>query len=259
MSNKNICVVFLCNKEYLNRFIKTLYYLRHNGNYNGNICLIIGDDLYNSNLLDELNDFIVYYNITIKYFPDIKFSDNFYTINNKINSDGRNITKKFQWHKFHLFNTFFKQWNYIFYIDCGITIFSDISPIINEVSDNILLAHSDAFPEYKSKLYNQFDSNNKVIFQKLNQSYNLNIDYFQTTILLYDTNIIQNNTFENLVKLAETYPISLTNEQGIIALYFTNIYPVFKQIKIKNNFTYFYDFLSRNPSNKYIMLKSYSI
>jgi hypothetical protein len=31
--------------------------------------------------------------------------------------------------------------------------------------------------------------------------------------------------------------------------------PVFKQLKIKNEHTYFYDYLSRNNSYKYIMLK----
>jgi hypothetical protein len=165
-----------------------------------------------------------------------------------------NLTKKFQWHKLHLFNTFFKQWDYIFYLDCGITIFSDISPIINEITENTLLAHSDAYPRYEWKLHTQFDKTNTEFFTKLNNTYNLNIDYFQTTTMLYDTKIIKNDTYDNLLKLSIEYPISRTNEQGIIALYFTNIQPLFKQIKIHNEFTYFYDYLSRN-NNKYIMLK----
>ena len=52
------------------------------------------------------------------------------------------------------------------------------------------------------------------------------------------------------------YPISITNDQGIIALYFTNIKPLFKQIKTHNEILYFYDYLSRNKNNKYIILKS---
>jgi hypothetical protein len=56
-----------------------------------------------------------------------------------------------------LFNTFFKQWKYIFYLDCGITIFRDISPILNEITENTLLAHSDAYPNYEWKLHCQFD------------------------------------------------------------------------------------------------------
>ena len=247
----DVCVVFLCNKAYFNKFIYSCNQLITNGNYNGNICLVVGDDLYNDSILNC--DIIKKNNIMIKYFPDISFSDKFLKVNNQINSDGRHKTKKFQWHKLHLFNTFFKKWNYIFYLDCGIHILSDISPMLNEISENTLLAHSDAYPTYQWKLYNQFDTH-KENFLKLNNTYNLNIDYFQTTIMLYDTKIIEHDTYNNLLHLTHEYPISITNEQGIIALYFTNIRPLFKQIKIRNNETYFYDYLSRN-NNNYIMLK----
>ena len=224
-----------------------------NGKYKGNICLVVGDDLQND---ESLNcDFIKDNNIKIKYFPNIQFQNEFLIVNNDIKTVGRNLTKKFQWHKLHLFNTFFKQWNYIFYIDCGMKIFSYISPIINEVYENTLLAHSDAYPTYEWKLSCQFDETNTNLFTKLNNIYNLNLDYFQTTMLLYDTKIIQNDTYDNLLKLSIEYPISKTNEQGIIALYFTNVQPLFRQIKTHNEVIYFYDYLSRNKDNNYIMLK----
>jgi hypothetical protein len=251
--NINVCVVFVCDKAYFNKFVNTCNQLITNGKYNGNICLVVGDDLNNDELLDC--DFIKNNNITIKYFPNIQFSNDFLIVNNDIKTDGRNLTKKFQWHKLHLFNTFFKQWDYIFYIDCGMNIFSDISPIINQVTENTLLAHSDAYPTYEWKLHIQFDKTNTEFFTKLNNTYNLDIDYFQTGMMLYDTKIIQNDTYDNLLKLTMEYPISRTNEQGIMALYFTNIQPLFKQINTHNEDTYFYDCLSRNENNKYIMLK----
>jgi len=253
----NICVVFVCNKAYFNKFIDTCKQLITNGNYKGNICLVIGDDLVNDNILDC--EIIIKNKIIIKYFPDIIFSKEFLEQNNKIISDERNKIKKFQWHKLHLFNTFFKHWDYIFYLDCGITIFSDILPLINEATKNTLLAHSDAYPTYKWKLHRQFCKYNLEYFMKLNNKYNLNIDYFQTTIMLYDTNIIKENTYNELLKLTFEFPISKTNEQCIIALYFTNIEPVFKQIKTHNETTYFYDYMSRNKNNKYIMLKIVNI
>ena len=74
-------------------------------------------------------------------------------------------------------------------------------------------------------------------------------------MMLYHTEIINDNTFDDLLNLTFEYPISRTNEQGIIALYFTNIKPLFKQMRLYNETTYFYDFLSRNKNNKYIMLK----
>jgi hypothetical protein len=250
----HICVVFLCNKPYFNKFIYTCNQLLTSGNYKGNICLVIGDDLNNHDLLQ--NDIIVKNNIIIKYFPNIVFPSGFLDVQSNIIRPSHWFGKIFQYHKLHLFNTFFKQWEYIFYLDCGITIFSDISPIIQEIKKNTLLAHSDAYPKYEWKLRDQFDNNSNIYYTKLNHIYNLNIDYFQTTVMLYDTSIIQETTYEELLNLLVEFPISITNDQGIIALYFTNIKPFFEQIKTNNNETFFYDYMSRNPKYKYIMLKS---
>lgn len=250
----SICVVFLCDKAYFHKFIYTCNQLLTNGNYKGNICLVIGDDLNNNELLQH--DMIVKNNIVVKYFSNIQFTKEFLEIQYHINRPSHWYQKIFQFHKLHLFNTFFKQWDYIFYIDCGITIFSDIEPIIQECKSNTLLAHSDAYPTYQWKLHDQFDKKNSNYYTKLNNTHKLNIDYFQTTIMLYDTKIIQEHTYNELVNLLLEYPISITNDQGIISLYFTNNKPLFQQIKTNNDETFFYDYLSRNEKYKYIMLKS---
>ena len=247
------CVVFVCNNSYFYKFINTCNELITNGKYTGDICLVIGNDLLNNDVLKC--DMIINNKIIIKHFPDIVFTTEWKNINNNIETDGRNLTKTFQWHKLHLFNTFFKQWEYIFFIDCGMSIFSDISPMLNEIQKNTLLAHSDAYPTYEWKLHVQFCKKNKEYFTKLSTTYDLDIDYFQTGIMLFDTEIITENTFTDLLNLAFEYPISRTNEQAIVALYFTTIKPLFKQIKTHNENTHFYDCLTRNINNKYIMLK----
>lgn len=250
----DVCVVFLCDQAYFNKFLYTCNQLITNGKYTGDICLVIGDDLYENDLLNC--DMIKNHHIIIKHFPNIQFSNEFINIQQNIDRPPHWIQKQFQFHKLNLFNPFFKQWNYIFYLDCGITIFSDISPIINAKTENTLLAHSDSYPYYEWKLHCQFDKNNTEYFTKLNDRFNLNIDYFQTTIMLYDTKIIKNNTYDNLLNLLLEYPISITNDQGIIALYFTWVEPLFTQIQTHNEAIYFYDYLSRNHHYKYIMLKS---
>jgi hypothetical protein len=252
----NICVVFLCDKAYFHKFIYTCNQLLTNGNYKGNICLVIGDDLNNDDLLKD--EIIIKNNILVKYFPNIQFPQHFLDVQYHINRPSHWNQKMFQYHKLHLFNTFFKQWDYIFYLDCGITIFTDIDPMIQECKSNTLLAHSDSYPTYQWKLHDQFDKNNSIYYTKLNNTYKLNIDYFQTTIMLYDTNIIQENTHDEILHLLLQYPISITNDQGIIALYFTNIRPLFQQIKTNNYETFFYDYMARNEKykNNYVMLKS---
>ena len=255
MEENSTCVVLMCNKPFFGKFIKTCEQLRTIGNYSGDICLVIGDDLNGDPLLND--KFIIDNNIIVKHFPNIRFTLDFTRVNNQIRGDGRNITKKFQWNKMHIFNVYFKKWNYIFYLYVGMTIFSDISPIINQRKKGVLLAHSDAYPTYEWKLHTQFDPSITDYFYKLNKKYKLDIDYFQTTILLYDTAIIETDTFDKLYKLSLQYPISKTNEQGIMALYFTNIVPLFEQINVggEDGVHFYYDYLSRNPECKYIMLK----
>jgi hypothetical protein len=249
----NTCVVFVCNQAYLHKFYNTCSQLITVGNYKGEICLVIGDDLNYSHFLQS--EFIIKNKIIVKHFPNIQFSKEFMSIQKNMNRPPHWFMKQFQFHKFHLFNTYFKRWDYIFYLDCGITIYSDISPMLNEKKENTILAHSDAFPTYERRLYDQFDKNYTEYFRKLNNAYNLNIDYFQTTIMLYDTKLINDDTYQNILNLVLEYPISITNDQGIIALYFTQVKPAFKQIKTHNENIYFYDYLSRNKNNKYIMLK----
>ena len=243
----NICIVFVSNKSYFSKFISTSTQLIKNGNYKGDICLIISDDLVNNQLLDC--DIIKNNNIIIKKFNNIEvppIKRECAVKKNKV--DGCAM-------KFHLFNTFFKKWKFIFYIDCGIKIMGDISPIINEAKENTLLAHSDSYPTYKWKLSRQFSQKYMEYFTLLNNNYDLNIDYFQSTVLLYDTNIIEENTFNEIIDLYHKYPIGIWNDQPYLSLYFIHIKPYWKQIPLKNNDTYFYDYLSRNKNNKYIMLK----
>jgi len=249
----NICV-FVCNKNYFDKFIDTYSQLLTNGKYTGPSCLVIGDDLKNNDLLNH--EIIKNNDIIIKYFPEIKFSQDFFLINNKIISDKRNITKKFQWHKLHLFNIFFKRWNSVFYIDCGMTILNDIYPILNTIEKNTLLAHCDAHPNYKWKLNNQFCKENKDCYNKLINNYNLNVDYFQTGILLYDTQIIEKDTYINILKLANNYPISKTNEQGILNLYFNCDKKIWKQIQLRNEDTNFYHYCCIDlKDTEYIIVK----
>lgn len=245
---EKIAVVFVCNKAYLQKFKTTYNQLIKYGKYNGEIVLVVGDDLKDLKLP----------RITIVNFPEIKFSEEFNRNLRDVKTDRRNITKLFQWHKLYLFNTYFKQWDYILYIDCGMTILNDITPIINCREPDVLLAHSDSYPLYTSKLKDQFDSSNSLIYKKLEEKYNLNIDYFQTGILLYNTKIIEEKTMDELIKLSEEFPITKTNEQAIMALYFTNIRPIWKQVPLEDEKTKYYDFCRRNnPLGKpYIIYKS---
>lgn len=264
--NLDNCVVLMTNdiSSYKFNTLRTITELRNIGNYSGDIVLMFDDELLNELVLDEssseFKSKLIDLNIILKYFPKInrtKFIEMFMS-NPFIEGDKREITKSFQFHKFYLFDIYFKNWNKIFYIDAGMHIFKPIQKILNIDCTGKLLAHSDTYPYYKNKLDCQFEKKAyPEIFEDLKNNFNLNIDFFQSGILLFDSNIIESNTFDNLIQLSEKYFISKTNEQGIMNLFFNSKLKIWNQITIKDNETFYYDMWERpkKTKNDYIMLK----
>ena len=249
------CVVFVCNKAYFDLFVKTCGELVTTGGYTGSICLAIGDDLRKEDLL-HTNDFIKKHGVIVKHFPDVTFPDEFHKVNCGIASDGRHISKKFQWHKLHLFDVYFKKWEYVFYMDCGMSICADVKPMLGLFRKDTLLALSDGFPQHQRRLYDQFDLRTGYEhYKNICDKFDLNIDYFQTGVMLYDTDIIKDDTSDGLYELSLAHPISITNEQGIMALYFTSIRPVWQPLPARNDKTNFYDYRSRDKNDNYVMVK----
>lgn len=258
----SICAVFVSNKSYYDKFKVTCEKLRSVGNYKGDICLIVGDDLQNIS-----NDtFIKKNKIHVKYFPDLKFNKEFTILQKQLKRPEHWFSRMFQFHKFYLFDVYFKQWNYIFYIDCGMIILEDVSVILEEKQPNTLLANRDGLdnetaaewmqpvsPGNGLKLGDQFVKT-EPLYEKLSKTYDITDTCFQTTFMMYDTNIITVDTFNDLYNLLLEYPISLTNDQGIISLYFSQIKPLWRQLRRKKGDLYLYDYV-KCVKSPYVMIK----
>jgi hypothetical protein len=247
-----ICIVLVCNANFINKFYNIVSQIRTIGQYNGDITLIIGIDMNKFEL--QKTEFMVQNKINIIQLPNIEFPEYVNLEKLKItNNDGRHMDNRiFQWHKMYIFNTYFKKWDYILYIDCGMRIYQSIAPILELRKSNRLLAHQDAFPGYNWTLGNQFENNHNT-FAILQEKYDmLDKHYFQTGIMLFDTDIIKNDTFEKLYNLSVEFPMSRTNEQGIMNLYFISN-NVYEPLPISNEQNYYYDFCRRFSDKGYII------
>ena len=209
--------------------------------------MLVGNDI-NVKSLSELHFFKQYPQILIRQEPDITFPDNVVQAINATNAKCDKFGYKlFQYHKFYLFTPFFKQWSYVFYIDCGAKIYDNIQPVLDCATPGTIVAHSDAYPTYQWKLKDQFLEGISEIIR--------NNDYFQSTIMLYSTDIIDGtNTFSKLCELTALYPHCRTNDQGILNLAFANQW---KQIPLVHEKKYIYDFYVRHDNMPYIMTKYY--
>ena len=244
-----ICVVFVSDEKYLPKFYQTYEMLRTNGNYHGDVVLIITDIGLDEKILESPlfeNEFMKE-NFKIKYFPKIQVTSQL--INNCL---FKHKCLGFV-QKYHVFDRFFSSWDYVFYMDCGMHIYSDITKIINLREKNTILAHSNCYYSPWNGIYIEFKKENTELYKELETKYDMTKDYFQTGMMLFDTNVISKNTKENIKALMHQYPIG-TGDQSYIALYFTQVNPRWKQITLRDNTTWFYDFSNRHPG-PYIMCK----
>ncbi len=222
MSESNkiaVCVVgdtkFLI--KHLNSFIKNC---RTEGKYNGDVIVITSfffpAFLYKLFLKHSKKIFFF-------KFPKIKFTKTAEKSYKNLETQGmpnRYLTKNFQWHKVHIFDKKLKKWDFIFYMDINMTIHSDIGEIFKTLPNNRLFARSDNYPNNEMSLSSQFDNSSKH-YKDLELIFDLTIkNYFQTGLLFFDSKIINNSTKNEIISLANKYPISTTNEQGILNLYF---------------------------------------
>lgn len=238
----NTSIAVVVNFKYAWRHLHNfIYEIRHIGKYYGDIVIVTGKftPLFFLKILrndSKIKIFrfskIVLSNNAKKKLTETKFND----------QPNRFQTKKFQWHKLHLFDESLKAWNFIFYLDVNMKIHHDINPLLELRKNNKLLARADSYPEYKKSLSSQFDKTIKG-FEDLNNNFDLNVtDYFQTGLMFYDTSIITNNTKNEIINLVEKYPLSVTNEQGIMNIYFMFIKKCYLEFpeKIDEKITYFY-------------------
>ena len=235
-----VCVVvnFKFLYKYFNRFIDEL---RINGNYQGEV-LILTDYFTPTFIFPKI---LFDSKVKVRRFNRIKFSpkakQSFRNLNTN-NQPNRFINKPFQWHKINLFNARLKKWSHIFYIDINMRIHHDINIILQNKPQNSLQARADGYPDFLWTLSSQFDKDSEN-FITLKERFNLEIDdYFQTGIMFFDTSIIKKQTKQEIINLAEEYPISITNEQGILNLYFIFEKNIYEDLPVDTNdgLVYFY-------------------
>jgi hypothetical protein len=267
---QSICVVFLTDEKYFDRFVYSCHQLIHRGKYGGgrepptaprrDICVIVDKKLHDANVYNH--PFILQNKILVKYFPAIEFSAEFHEmarIRGDYDKHKWRYDKLIQYQKFYLFDSFFKKWNYVFYMDGEININYPIQPILDILSPDCFYAHSDTYPKYEWNLERQFITENPAhdkYLAKLKKNFDTNIDYFQTTIFMFDTRrFIKPNVVRDLIALTEEFPNCWTNEQGIMSIYFSKVWQQIPFCVPGEPYMRLYDYTYRFAECKYIMYK----
>ena len=106
-----------------------------------------------------------------------------------------------------LFHRKLRKWKYIFYLNYKYEHSShDINPILDvKPRKGNFCSCADGFPTYTWKQSSQFDNSHKL-YKKLKKTTTDTINYFQTGVLYFDTELIENETMSNILKLIREIP-----------------------------------------------------
>jgi hypothetical protein len=261
-SAKRWALVLLSNAPYIHRVLKTIYEARTVGQWKDDIVLLLSSDLVNNTSVKE---FSVEFNIIIREVPNRNFDSNLDLWKKHPEHVDYNyvIHRGFMYNKFCIFDTYFKQWDSVFYLDGGAVIQGSLERMkVACPPANCIYAHSDAYPTYEWKLASQFclelfeNKDNKKEFIDTYSPF-LNNNYFQGTMCIYDTRIIEPDTVDRLFYLNEKYPIARRMDQGILNLYFNCERNLWKQIPVVDTIGFLYDFHERAECKRrnYLILK----
>jgi len=222
MTEKTLAIAVVGDFKYLRKYFSKFYNnLVNNGKFDGDVIILTT----NKNPTFLIKNIRSNKKIKVLRLPKIKFRKSVASRYKNLDTKGqpnRFDTKFFQWFKVNLFDERLKSWDYILYLDINLTVHFDINPLLKNLPINKFFAKPDGYPNYQQKLISQFDTSQPEI-ETLKKEYDLDdLKYFQTGLMFYSTNWITKNTKQDILDIANTYPISITNEQGILNLYFQN-------------------------------------
>lgn len=250
---KKWVLLFISDNNYYKFTMKTIQEARTIGCWTEDIVVCIPEEDMNMNWRDRSEQF----DIQIKFLPKKDLSEIRQRWKNAPESyeSGYLAEKPNIWNKFCIFDSFFKQWDIVFYLDSGCTIQDNLDRFKESCSPvDCLYAHSNSYPSYQWTLRDEFVYYlmPEVKQKELEDNYKLDTDYFQTTIMIFDTKLIKEDTCDTLIHLTKEYVSK--HDQGIINLHYLNSW---KQLPLKDNKGWLYDFHERDGCKEedYCILK----
>lgn len=253
----------LCDSGFFEKAMYTIRGARDAGKWKDDIILLT--DFQPSKQQKEL---LYDYNVQYKFTPPLTLTNHHRMWeNHKDHPDYKYIHgHDILFQKLRFFDTFFKKWDVVFYLDASATVYGDLNRFKTACEPKgCIYAHSDAYPTYKWTLERQFALDFLTEEEKISFLHRFKIfdengfgrDYFQGTMFIYDTKILTDTMMNELFDLVEKYPICLRCEQGILNLYFNGLHSLWRQIPLADDKGYLYDFLRRYNHKKtdFVVLK----
>ena len=142
--------------------------------------------------------------------------------------DNRWKTKLYQWDKLQVFTDFFRRWERVIFLDAGIRILTDVQPLLDlEWRGSLLGPNVSGHPTSNdsSRFHCQIDKlSNPNVYQSLIEEFTESIinekNYLLNCMFVFDTKLLDQIPYQELVDTMNRYPIATCNEMTIMNLVF---------------------------------------
>lgn len=139
--------------------------------------------------------------------------------------DNRHFGKLVQWDKLQVFDPWIRRWERVIYLDAGLRVLDSVDALLEVEWRGRLTAPDDALPGDNGRRFRcQIDLEaDPAVRDRLLADFGAHIldaRYFLNCMWIVDTSLVDACSRADLEDGMNRYPISLTNEMGIMNLYF---------------------------------------
>jgi alpha-N-acetylglucosamine transferase len=226
----NTVFVTLCDEPYAEKAKQTLDELRTLGRWTGDVVLIAVE--FDPPPIDGVRIY------KTSHLPTASLV-RFYETHPITKGDGRHLTKLTQWDKLQVFSYFFRQWDRVVFLDAGMRVLNDVSPLLSLDATGALLAPDEGnYPQNSTVRFGRMidESACPDVFQSLLQAYSpdvVNRKCFTSGLFVYDTALLDRIPYSELLDAMYRYPIGNCNEMMIMNLIFSCKYDVWKPFPVR--------------------------
>lgn len=221
--------VTLCDRNYFPRALRTIEDLRTSGQWQGDLVLVTVDFEPPLHLLTPFRVL----SHCVKHIQTDALVEILKKNPMRHRADNSHLGKLTQWDKLQVFSSFFQQWKRICFLDAGLRVFNTVEPLLALPYEGLFLAPDDSDPyDNGNRLGCQFDlSANPAAAHALLAEFGNDIvsyRYFLDCMFVFDTALINLCDRTHMEAAMNAYPISYSNDMGIINLFFTVKHKVWK-------------------------------
>jgi hypothetical protein len=140
---------------------------------------------------------------------------------------------KTHYYKYYLWTEYFKKWDWIFYCDMDVLFFNEIKFDLQNRQKDVLYANDCNGTclkfqfEYREDEVKNFNDEQRQKYDWIQKNWSWDTPSFQSCFMLFHKDLIQDDTFDNLIKLHNEYYVyydlvlhGLTEEQSILNVEF---------------------------------------